>query len=114
MTSDHTSRIIQIFLHTDMNRIVNKRYCFQQILCLGSSGTLHEEGPISQPLGALEGSVCCLEALLHREGRQLARGFSSLADDGTTNRGRVTFVKKGSLSESESESSSGLVRSTCL
>ena len=56
-----------------MNRIVNKRYCFQQILCLGSSGTLHEEGPISQPLGALKSFGYCLEAFLHREGRQLAQ-----------------------------------------
>ena len=56
-----------------MNRMVSKCYCFQQILCLSSSGTLHEEAPISQPLGAFKGSGYCLEALLHREGRQLAQ-----------------------------------------
>ena len=73
MTSDHASGRIQCFINEDINRTVNKCDCFQLILCLGSSGALHEEGPISQPLGALEGSGYCLEALLHREGRQLAQ-----------------------------------------
>ena len=72
-TSDHTSRRIQTLMHTDMNRTVSKCYCFQQILCLGFSGAPHEEGSISQPLGALKGSSCCLEALRHHEGRQLAQ-----------------------------------------
>ena len=85
-----------------MNRTVYKRYRFQKILSLGSSGALHEEGSISQPLGALEGSGYCLEALLHREGRKLAQSLSSLADDRTTNLGQLSFVKKGSSSESES------------
>ena len=73
-----------------------------------------KEGSISQPLGALKGSGYCLEALLHREGRQLAQRFSSLADVRTTNLGQLSFVKKSSLSESESKSSSGRVRLTFL
>ncbi len=60
-------------MHTDMNRTVDKGYCFQQILYLGSSGTLHEEGPISHPVVALKGSGYSMETLLHRERRQLAQ-----------------------------------------
>ena len=43
------------------------------ILSLGSPRALHEEEPISQPLGALKGSCYCLKTLLHRKGRQLAQ-----------------------------------------
>ena len=62
-------------MHTDMNRTVDKGYCFQQILYLGSSGTLHEEGPISHPVVALKGSGYSMETLLHRERRKLAQSL---------------------------------------
>ena len=61
-------------MHRDVHRTINKSRS-QQILHLGSSGALYEEGSVSQPLGALQGSGYSLEALMHREGRQLAQGL---------------------------------------
>ena len=48
------------------------------------------------------------------KGDSLLRGSYSLADDRKTNLGQLSFIKKGSLTESESTPSFGLFRLTFL
>ena len=73
MVADHTSRLVKSLIQRDMHRAVNKIHYSQQILHLGSSGAPHQEGPVSEPLGAPNGFGYSLEALLHSQGRQIAQ-----------------------------------------